>query len=407
MRTIPTGRFAHGPDRHDRSWWPWPPRSSPRCWSTSSSARARRATPTCAWSRSPRTTPTRRSGASTGRSSTTRTSARPRRTRTRFGGHGGSEALPEEKIERDPWLKRMFLGYAFSIDYRDRRGHAYMLADQEATKRLTKPQTGSCLHCHASVMPLYRELGDGDAMKGFAETLQVVVPGAAARSCTTPATRTRSPASTATTRRPCSCASRARASSQGIQALAASDAPVPHLPSHRALARGRQARQPYDPNVDATRTEMRSFVCGQCHVEYYCSSKMPLTFPWGKGLTRRAGRGVLGRDEVPRRRRASSTTSTPRPARRSSRRSTPSSSCGARASTRAAASRAPTATCPTCATARPRSPTTGCAARCSTSTAPARPATASPRTEIKARVDAIQTAQLRAAAARRRGASWT
>ena len=35
-------------------------------------------------------------------------------TRTRFGGHGGSEALPEEKIERDPWLKRMFLGYAFS-----------------------------------------------------------------------------------------------------------------------------------------------------------------------------------------------------------------------------------------------------------------------------------------------------
>jgi nitrite reductase (cytochrome c-552) len=37
-------------------------------------------------------------------------------TRTRFGGHGGSEALPEQKIERDPWLKRMFLGYAFSID---------------------------------------------------------------------------------------------------------------------------------------------------------------------------------------------------------------------------------------------------------------------------------------------------
>jgi nitrite reductase (cytochrome c-552) len=91
-------------------------------------------------------------------------------TRTRFGGHGGSEALPAQKIERDPWLKRMFLGYAFSIDYRDRRGHAYMLADQEQTKRQTKPQSGSCLHCHGSVMPLYRELGDGDAMKGFEET---------------------------------------------------------------------------------------------------------------------------------------------------------------------------------------------------------------------------------------------
>ena len=76
-------------------------------------------------------------------------------TRTRFGGHGGSEALPAQKIERDPWLRRMFLGYAFSIDYRDRRGHAYMLYDQEQTERQSKPQSGSCLHCHASIMPLY------------------------------------------------------------------------------------------------------------------------------------------------------------------------------------------------------------------------------------------------------------
>ena len=55
----------------------------------------------------------------------------------------------------------MFLGYAFSIDYRDRRGHAHMLVDQEITQRLTKPQSGSCLHCHASIMPVYRELGVG------------------------------------------------------------------------------------------------------------------------------------------------------------------------------------------------------------------------------------------------------
>jgi nitrite reductase (cytochrome c-552) len=65
--------------------------------------------------------------------------------------YGGSEALPQEKIERDPWLKRMFAGYAFSIDYRDRRGHAYMLSDQEMTKRVTeRPQPGSCLHCHSA-----------------------------------------------------------------------------------------------------------------------------------------------------------------------------------------------------------------------------------------------------------------
>ena len=29
---------------------------------------------------------------------------------------------------------------------------------------------------------------------------------------------------------------------------------------------------------------MRSFVCAQCHVEYYCASKATLTFPWANGL---------------------------------------------------------------------------------------------------------------------------
>ena len=64
----------------------------------------------------------------------------------------------------------MFLGYAFSLDYRDRRGHAYMLYDQEQTERQSKPQSGSCLHCHASIMPLYRQLGDGDAIAGFEQS---------------------------------------------------------------------------------------------------------------------------------------------------------------------------------------------------------------------------------------------
>ena len=29
---------------------------------------------------------------------------------------------------------------------------------------------------------------------------------------------------------------------------------------------------------------MRTFVCAQCHIEYYCSSQIPLTAPWGNGL---------------------------------------------------------------------------------------------------------------------------
>ncbi len=203
-------------------------------------------------------------------------------TRTRFGGHGGSEALPEEKIKRDPWLKRMFEGYAFSIDYRDRRGHAYMLEDQEATKRLTKPQSGSCMHCHASIMPVYRKLGDGDAMAGFEKTHKMTYQeldkmvhdmGHA------------HPVSCVDCHDPDTMALRVTRPGfiKGIQALAKSDEPTPHLPSVERW-RKTDRKEEYDPNKNAARTEMRSFVCGQCHVEYYCSTKMPLEFPWSKGL---------------------------------------------------------------------------------------------------------------------------
>src|SRR6185437_13937875 len=86
-------------------------------------------------------------------------------TRSRFGG---SETLPSHKAAAFPWLTRMFAGYAFAIDYRDRRGHAFMLQDQEQTRRVTeRPQPGACLHCHASVIPTYRRLGGGDVFKGF------------------------------------------------------------------------------------------------------------------------------------------------------------------------------------------------------------------------------------------------
>lgn len=204
-------------------------------------------------------------------------------TATKYGGHGGSEVLPDQKIERDPWMKRMFLGYAFSIDYRDRRGHAYMLEDQENTARQSKPQAGSCLHCHASVMPLYKKLGDGDVFKGMDATHKIPYKEAnkmlhdmghghsvSCVDCHDPKTM------------------RLRVTRpgfiRGIQALAESEVETPHLPSVQQW-RDAGKKGKYDPNVDASRGEMRSFACAQCHVEYYCSDKMPLTFPWDKGLT--------------------------------------------------------------------------------------------------------------------------
>jgi nitrite reductase (cytochrome c-552) len=63
--------------------------------------------------------------------------------------HGGSEAY--QKLEKDPRLKTLFLGYPFGVDHREERGHAYMLSDQDMSERAKRfPQPGACLHCHSA-----------------------------------------------------------------------------------------------------------------------------------------------------------------------------------------------------------------------------------------------------------------
>jgi nitrite reductase (cytochrome c-552) len=69
----------------------------------------------------------------------------------------------------------------------------------------------------------------------------------------------------------------------GIAALAASDDPLPHLPSVERWRRG-DREEPYDPNAMADRQELRTFVCAQCHVEYYCGPNETLFYPWERGL---------------------------------------------------------------------------------------------------------------------------
>jgi nitrite reductase (cytochrome c-552) len=55
------------------------------------------------------------------------------------------------------------------------------------------------------------------------------------------------------------------------------------LPSIDRWRKGDRAR-PYDPNLDGTRQEKRSYVCGQCHVEYCCGKGTTIFFPWADGL---------------------------------------------------------------------------------------------------------------------------
>lgn len=219
-------------------------------------------------------------------------------TSTKYGGGaGGAEGmLPPQKSERDPWLKRIFAGYLFAIDYRDRRGHSFALFDQENTKRNVPAegkQSGNCMHCHASIMPLYRKLGKEAAPNATeAEQIQkgLVAVGEmsywdAHKQLEEVSGGKAHPVSCVDCHDPKSMETRVTrpAFITGIQKYAASSAAAGHLPSIEAWRKGPKSR-PYDPNVDASRQEKRTYVCAQCHVEYFCGKGTTIFFPWGDGL---------------------------------------------------------------------------------------------------------------------------
>jgi nitrite reductase (cytochrome c-552) len=193
--------------------------------------------------------------------------------RTRYGG---SEALPhtptnadprsvvaQSRLQEDPRLRRFWAGYAFATDFREERGHAYMLDDQEFTRRqVVTRQPGTCLNCHASMYAAYRKAGEGDPIRGFERINQL--PYAEARKFAT---------------HPVSCVDCHNPETMELRVTR------PAFVEGMRVLRASQGIRGYDVNIQATRQEMRSFVCGQCHVEYYFKGKEKrLEYPWGKGL---------------------------------------------------------------------------------------------------------------------------
>lgn len=203
----------------------------------------------------------------------------------------------DSKLVGDPHLKTIFNGYAFAIDYRERRGHAFMLHDQRETERVKqKPQPGACLNCHASNVVAYREAGIKAGSPGtldepllsengqkqlfagwenvnhvpYAEATKMVSHPISCLDCHDPDTmvlRITRPAFL-----------------EGISHLAQSAEPVPHIPSIEQWRKGDKSK-PYNPNELASRQEMRSMTCAQCHVEYhFLGENKRLNFPWYKGL---------------------------------------------------------------------------------------------------------------------------
>jgi len=193
--------------------------------------------------------------------------------RTRYGGSEAEPRTPtqadprsvvaQSRLEEDPRLKTMWAGYAFSKDFREERGHAYMLDDQMFTERQqVVQQPGTCINCHASVYVAYKQLGGGDIFKGF-EQLNKMTYFEARKSVT----------------HPVACID--CHDSQTMQLRVTRPAFIEGM---RAL-KAAQGNQNYDVNKHATRQEMRAYVCGQCHDEYHFSGpEKRLVYPWAKGL---------------------------------------------------------------------------------------------------------------------------
>jgi nitrite reductase (cytochrome c-552) len=191
--------------------------------------------------------------------------------------YGGSEAMPrtptqadprsvvaQSRLEEDPRLKTMWAGYAFAVDFREERGHAYMLDDQTFTERQkVVKQPGACMQCHASVYVPMRTLGGGDPVKGF-EAMN-------AMAYTEARTHVKYPVACIDCHDP-----------KTLQLRVTRQAFIEGMRAYKAS----QGVADYDVNTMASRAEMRSFVCGQCHVEYYFKGpEKRLVFPWAKGLS--------------------------------------------------------------------------------------------------------------------------
>ena len=164
-------------------------------------------------------------------------------------GYGGSEKV--QKSIQQPEILANFKGYPFSLDYTEDRGHPYALEDLKDTKRIGPASVGACITCKTpQVEGFFRDMGWGYAKVPLSELIQKTKHPVVCGNCHDPATmdlRVINPAF--------------------IEAM---------------NRRGVDVKK-------APREEMRSYVCGQCHAEYYFEpGTSRVVLPWDRGMTPQA-----------------------------------------------------------------------------------------------------------------------
>lgn len=165
-------------------------------------------------------------------------------TKTPYGG-----SVPYSKLETYPAMVRIWAGYSFSKDHNEERGHYWTQIDQENTQRVQLvDRPGACINCHSADTPrLIQEMGwEEFNSTPYNDLVDELHYGSSCADCHNPDTM-------------------------------ALEITRPAFVNAMEL-RGVDITQ-------ATRQEMRTYVCAQCHVEYYFEGENSiLTFPWELGL---------------------------------------------------------------------------------------------------------------------------
>lgn len=159
--------------------------------------------------------------------------------------YGGSEKTP--KKDHEPEIQELFKGMGFSKDYNEDRGHYYALEDQLNSGRISDKLPASCLACKSADYPKRKaELGDAFYNIPLVEEVKAVShKNLSCSDCHDPKTM-----ELVITREPLVIA----LNSMGIDV------------------------------TKATQKEMATYVCAQCHVEYYfAKDTRKVTFPWANG----------------------------------------------------------------------------------------------------------------------------
>jgi len=163
--------------------------------------------------------------------------------------YGGSDAF--SKLDAKPFLRTAWAGYGFSIDYNEDRGHYYSQIDQARSGRTNELEMpGTCINCHTgNFVRLIDEMG-WEGMN------------------TTPYNDLRD-----------------HVGDLGVTCTDCHDPETMQLRLTRPALINALADQGIDW-TEASRQEMRSYVCAQCHVEYYFEGEAKeLVFPWSLGTS--------------------------------------------------------------------------------------------------------------------------